>query len=181
LRFVPPGYGVAEGFLNEVFDFDISAPRQTVWEYLTCPANFQKWRPTDKLIENSGNRRSGVGTKNHCMHGKDAIIEEMLDWRPFDYFTVSALLPIPGEPKLVMTREVQEQANGATRSEMQLAKPKLKDMEFVDRLAPTVRENLTKAIETLRRILAEQQTSVTAIDEPQLKPSNERFLIEPLK
>jgi hypothetical protein len=47
---------------------------------------------------------------NRCMHGKDAIIEELLDWRPFDYFTVSTLLPIPGAPKLVMTR-----ASGSAR------------------------------------------------------------------
>jgi uncharacterized protein YndB with AHSA1/START domain len=164
-----------------IFDFDIAAPRQTVWEYLTVPGQFQKWWPTDAVIENSGNGRRGVGTKNHCMHGKDAIIEEMLDWRPFDYITVSALLPIPGAPKLVMTRAVQEQANGATRLEMRLAKPKPKDMAFVDQFAPTFKGNLTKAIETLRRILEEQQTSIAVIDEPPLRPSNERFLTEPVK
>ena len=164
-----------------IFDFDIAAPRQVVWEYLTVPGQFQKWWPTDAVIENSVNGRRGVGTKNHCMHGKDAIIEEMLDWRPFDYITVSALLPIPGAPKLVMTRAVQEQANGTTRLEMRLAKPKPKDMAFVDQFAPTFKENLTKAIETLRRILEELQTAVVAIDEPPLKPSNERFLTEPVK
>lgn len=37
------------------------------------------------------------------MNGKDAIIEEVLDWRPFDYFTVSVQLPIPSAPKIVMT------------------------------------------------------------------------------
>ena len=164
-----------------IFDFDIAAPRQVVWEYLTVPGQFQKWWPTDAVNENSVNGRRGVGTKNHCMHGKDAIIEEMLDWRPFDYITVSALLPIPGAPKLVMTRAVQEQANGTTRLEMRLAKPKPKDMAFVDQFAPTFKENLTKAIETLRRILEELQSAVAAIDEPPLKHSNERFLTEPVK
>ena len=164
-----------------IFDFDIAAPRQVVWEYLTVPGQFQKWWPTDAVNENSVNGRRGVGTKNYCMHGKDAIIEEMLDWRPFDYITVSALLPIPGAPKLVMTRAVQEQANGTTRLEMRLAKPKPKDMAFVDQFAPTFKENLTKAIETLRRILEELQSAVAAIDEPPLKHSNERFLTEPVK
>ena len=164
-----------------IFDFDIAAPRQVVWEYLTVPGQFQKWWPTDAVNENSVNGRRGVGTKNHCMHGKDAIIEEMLDWRPFDYITVSALLPIPGAPKLVMTRAVQEQANGTTRLEMRLAKPKPKDMAFVDQFAPTFKENLTKAIETLRRILEESQSAVAAIDEPPLKHSNEQFLTEPVK
>ena len=164
-----------------IFDFDIAAPRQTVWEYLTVPGQWQKWWPTDGIIEHSGNRRRGVGTTNHCMHGKDAIIEELLDWRPFDYFTVSALLPMPDAPKLVMTRAVQERPNGTTRLEMRLAKPKPKDMAFVDQFAPTFKGNLTKAIETLRRILEERQTSIAVIDEPPLRPSNERFLTEPVQ
>ena len=60
---------------------------------------FEKWWPTDGLVDQSGNRRRGVGTQIHCMHGKDAIIEELLDWRPFDYFTLSALLPMPGDAR----------------------------------------------------------------------------------
>jgi uncharacterized protein DUF2652/polyketide cyclase/dehydrase/lipid transport protein len=164
-----------------ILEFDLAAPRQTVWEYLTVPGQWQKWWPTDGIIEHSGNRRRGVGTTNHCMHGKDAIIEELLDWRPFDYFTVSALLPMPDAPKLVMTRAVQERPNGTTRLEMRLAKPKPKDMAFVDQFAPTFKGNLTKAIETLRRILEERQTSIAVIDEPPLRPSNERFLTEPVK
>ena len=57
---------------------------------------------------NTGNRRRGIGAENHCMHGKAAVVEEVLDWRPFDYFTVSSLLPIPGTPKIVMTRAVED-------------------------------------------------------------------------
>ena len=75
------------------WDFDIAAPRQTVWEHFTVPGQRQKWWPADGIIENSSNRRRGIGTENHCMHGKDAIVEEVLDWRPFHYFTVSTLLP----------------------------------------------------------------------------------------
>ena len=62
-----------------IFEFDIVAPRQTVWEYLTVPDQREKWWPTDAIIEKSGNGRRGVGTENHCMHGKNAIVEEVLD------------------------------------------------------------------------------------------------------
>jgi uncharacterized protein DUF2652/polyketide cyclase/dehydrase/lipid transport protein len=164
-----------------ILEFDIAAPRQAVWEYLTVPAQWQKWWPTDELVENSGNRRRGVGTKVHCMHGKDAIIEELLDWRPFDYFTLSALLPIPGAPKVVMTRAVQERPNGMTHLEMRIAKPKAKDKGFLDQVAPKFVEDVNKGIATLRQLLEGQQTSVAVIDEPPLMPSNERFLTEPLK
>jgi len=163
-----------------VFEFDIAAPRQAVWEYITVPGQWQKWWPADAIIENSSNGRRGVGTKNHCMHGKDAIIEELLDWRPFDYFTVSTLLPMPGAPKVVMTRAVLERPNGTTHLEMRFAKPKPKDIAFVDQIAPKFKEDLTKAIGDLRLML-EGQTSIAVIDEPPLMPSNERFLTEPVK
>jgi hypothetical protein len=59
-------------------------------------------------VENAGNGRRGIGTENHCMHGKDAIVEEVLDWRPSEYLTLSTLLPIPVTPKIVMTRAVED-------------------------------------------------------------------------
>jgi Protein of unknown function (DUF2652)/Polyketide cyclase / dehydrase and lipid transport len=163
------------------WDFDIAAPRQTVWEYITVPGQWQKWWPTDAIIEDSSHGRRGVGTKNHCMHGKDAIIEELLDWRPFDYFTLSILLPMPGAPKIVMTRALQEQPNGATHLEMRVAKPKPKDMAFVDQVGAKFKEDLTRAIEKLRLMMEGRQTSIAVIDEPPLMPSNERFLTEPVK
>jgi uncharacterized protein YndB with AHSA1/START domain len=163
-----------------ILEFDLAAPRQTVWEFLTVPGQWQKWWPTDGLVEHSANRRRGVGTQVHCMHGKDAIIEELLDWRPFDYFTLSALLPMPDAPKIVMTRVVQERPDGTTHLEIRIAKPKPKDAAFLGQIAPKFADDVTKAIGTLRQLL-EEQTSVAVIDEPQLKPSNERFLTEPVK
>jgi len=164
-----------------ILEFDFAAPRQALWEYLTVPAQWQKWWPTDALVEQSGTRRRGVGTQVHCMHGKDAVIEELLDWRPFDYFTLSAQLPIPGAPKVVMTRALEERPNGTTHLEMRIAKPKAKDKAFLDQVAPKFQEDVTKAIATLRQLLEGQQTSVAVIDEPALKFLNERFLTEPVK
>jgi uncharacterized protein YndB with AHSA1/START domain len=164
-----------------ILEFDIAAPRQALWEYLTVPSLWQKWWPTDALVEQSANRRRGVGTQVHCMHGKDAIIEELLDWRPFDYFTLSALLPIPGAPKVVMTRALEERPDGTTHLEMRIAKPKAKDKTFLDQIAPKFAEDVTKGIATLRQLLEGQQTSVAVIDEPALKSSNERFLTQPVK
>ena len=115
------------------------------------------------------------------MHGKDAIIEELLDWRPFDYFTLSVQLPIPGAPKVVMTRALRDLPDGTTHLEMRIAKPKAKDKAFLDQVAPKFAEDVTKGIETLRQLLERQQTSVVVIDEPALKSSSERFLTEPMK
>jgi hypothetical protein len=79
-------------------EFDIAAPRQTKWEYFTVPGQRQKWWPADAIIENSSNKRRGKGTENRCMHGKDAIVEEALDLRPFDYFREHAS-SYPGRPE----------------------------------------------------------------------------------
>ncbi len=164
-----------------IWDFDIAAPRQTVWELFTVPGQRQKWWPADAIIENSSNKRRGTGTVNHCMHGKDAIVEEVLDWRPSDYLTVSTLLPIPDAPKIMLTHAFQDQTNGATRIEMRVAKPKPKDKAFVDQAAAKFKANITKAVGNLRLMLEEPQTPVSMIDEPPLITSSERFLTGAVK
>ena len=163
------------------WDFDIAAPRQTVWEYFTVPGQRQKWWSADAVIENSGSKRRGIGTENHCMHGKDAIVEEVLDWHPSEYFTVNTLLPIPGAPKIMLTHAFQDRPNGATHIEMRVGKPKPKDKAFVDQAGAKFKENITKAIEKLRLMLEEQQTSLSVVDEPALIASRERFLTELVK
>jgi len=164
-----------------IWNFDIAAPRSTVWEYFTVPGQRQKWWPADAIVDMSSNRRRGIGTENHCMHGKDAIIEKVLDWRPVDYFTVSTLLPIPGASNIIMTHAFQDQTDGATRIEMRVAKPKPKDKAFVDAAGAKFKENITKAIGNLQLMLEGRQTSTAVIDEPPLMPSSERFLTEPVK
>jgi hypothetical protein len=110
-----------------------------------------------------------------------AIVEQVLDWRPSDYFTVSTLLPIAGAPKIMMTHGFQDRANGATHIEMRVAKPKPKDQAFVDQAGAKFKENITKAIENLCLMLECQQSSLSVIDEPPLIASSERFLTEPVK
>jgi hypothetical protein len=39
------------------------------------------------MVEKVTKGRRGAGTQNHCTHGKDAIVEDIVDWRPFDYVT----------------------------------------------------------------------------------------------
>src|SRR4029077_5347372 len=97
-----------------VLEFDVAAPRATVWEHFTVPAHRPKWQGSDSLRETVESGRRGLGTKNHCMHGKDAIIEEVLDWRPFDYVTMDTLMPMPGAPKMLVTYAFFESADGGT-------------------------------------------------------------------
>jgi hypothetical protein len=75
------------------------APPQVAWEYVTRPGQRMSWQPwvTQVTVEAAGGRR-GPGSSNHCMHGKDAVVEEILDWRPYDYVTDWTVLDTPGGP-----------------------------------------------------------------------------------
>jgi hypothetical protein len=74
------------------------------------------------IVTAKGNRRA-VGATNHCMHGKDAVVEEVLDWRPFDYYSVNSTMNTPGGPvHFLSTVELEPMVDG-TRIEMRYAAP----------------------------------------------------------
>jgi hypothetical protein len=115
------------------------------------------------------------------MHGKDVIIEETLDWRPVDYFTIGVALPVPGSPRIVMTRALRDGPNGTTHLEMRVAKPKPKDKAFVEGAVGHFAESMKKAIADLRSMVEGKQPAIGEAEEPTLKPSTGRFLSEPVK
>ena len=163
-----------------VIEFDIAAPRQTVWEYFILPGQRPKWRGADEVREMSKSGRRGVGTINHCMHGTHAIIEEVIDWRPFDYLTLTTLLPIPDAPKVLMTYAFSESAGGRTHIEIRVAKPKPKDRAFLEQVGPEFQKNITNEVATLRQMLEGRQEAAAGVEEPVLPVSAERFLTQPL-
>ncbi|QPF83335.1 DUF2652 domain-containing protein [Bradyrhizobium genosp. L] len=163
------------------FAFDIAAPRQAVWEYLTVPGQWRQWWDADDITEDSGKGRRGVGTRNHCAHGKTTNIEETLDWRPVDYLTVSIALPVPGAPRIVVTRALLDGPDGTTRLEVRIAKPKPKDKAFVEGAAAKYGERMTQAIAGLRSMVEGRQAAPGAAEEPMPKLSAGRFLSEPVQ
>ena len=58
------------------------------WELLTAPGKRLLWQVEDIEEAQAGGRRS-TGTASVCIDGRTKIYEEILDWRPFDYFTES--------------------------------------------------------------------------------------------
>jgi uncharacterized protein YndB with AHSA1/START domain len=163
-----------------VLEFDIAAPRPTVWEHFTLPGLRPKWRGADEVRETLESGRRGVGTTNHCMHGPHAIIEEVLDWRPFDYLTISTLLPIPDAPKVILTYAFLESAGGCTHVEIRVAKPKPKDRAFLEKAGAEFQKTITSEIATLR-LMIEGQKEASAVEEPTLPVSAERFLTQPVR
>jgi uncharacterized protein YndB with AHSA1/START domain len=168
-----------------LIEFDIAAPRPIVWEYWTSPGLRPKWRGADEVRETAASGRRGVGTTNHCMHGAHAIIEEVLDWRPFDYLTLTTLLPMPGAPKVLMSYAFSEIADsagaaGGTHIEIRVAKPKPKDQAFLEQVGAEFHKTITSEVATLRRMLEDQKGAPTAVEEPALPVSGERFVTQPV-
>jgi len=103
-------------------------PPQIAWEFLTKPGQRMSWQPwvTEVTVEGAIGGRRGPGSANHCMHGKDAVIEEILDWRPYDYVTDRTILDTPGGPvKVLHTIELEPAASGTT-IHFRFAAPKTK-------------------------------------------------------
>lgn len=64
-----------------------AAPAATLWALLNDPALRNRWEVgADWSVRLRPGGRQGVGSHNHCANSN--FIEEVLDWRPFDYYTV---------------------------------------------------------------------------------------------
>jgi uncharacterized protein YndB with AHSA1/START domain len=70
-------------------EVDLPAAPAIVWDWLTSPAKRVQWQPdTERVDEFPVAGIRGAGTTNHCVHGGGQVVtEEILDWKPFRYFT----------------------------------------------------------------------------------------------
>lgn len=116
-------------------DLRTTAPPQVLWEFVTTPGRRVAWTPgmTGVNIDAPGNRR-GVGATNHCLHGKNASVEELLDWRPYDYYTLRNTVRTPvGPVSFLMTNELEPTPDG-TILHMRAAAPETRLGRLVMRL-----------------------------------------------
>jgi hypothetical protein len=91
-----------EGFSVGV---DLHVPVAIAWEYLTSPEKRLLWQVDNIDQADEGGRRS-TGTSSVCIDGRTKIYEEILDWRPFDYFTERVSLG--GRTSALLTTELRE-------------------------------------------------------------------------
>jgi uncharacterized protein YndB with AHSA1/START domain len=122
-----------------------NVPPQVAWEFLTKPGQRMTWQPwvTQVAVEGATGGRRGPGSSNHCMHGKDAVIEEILDWRPYDYVTDRTILATPDGPLRVLhTIELEPTPTGTT-IHMRFAAPKTKrEMPLMQVIGPAYAQAL---------------------------------------
>jgi uncharacterized protein YndB with AHSA1/START domain len=65
------------------------------WDALTDPKAQMMWKVDVTRIDmrNPGAAR-GVGSTTHCVHGKTKIAQEIVDWKPYSYYTYRERNPI---------------------------------------------------------------------------------------
>lgn len=143
----------------EIVD-EIPAPPPVVWDYVTSPSKRLEWQTDVQRIdqENPGGRQ-GVGTTNHCAHGAGTVLEEIVDWRPFQYLTKRMIGPKPFRPSLLT---VEFRPTGDSATEVRVRVEKLSGWHraaYVLLLKRRIRAQVTKDLESLKALLADHASS----------------------
>jgi len=170
------------------YEVEFDAPRAIVWDWITSPARRIQWQDGATgidVVDGTAGRR-GIGTVNHCIHGKDTIVEEVLDWQPVDYVTVRSQLPQPGVPKLVNSFVLTDLGEDRTKVEMRFARPRsAKDRAIAEQLLPALDTSIQNGLAALRPLIegaaAEARAAASAAaPEPEVPESRARNVREPI-
>jgi hypothetical protein len=94
--------------------------------------------------------------------------------------SLTALLPIPGAPKILFSHMFEDRDDGGAHFEFRIAKPKPKDLPFYERVKPTLEANFTAGFDILRTMVAERAAASAVEDEPPFPVSRQRFVTQPL-
>jgi uncharacterized protein YndB with AHSA1/START domain len=65
---------------------ELPAPPPTTWEWLASPVLRTRWQAGTLDVTTSALRLE-AGVTNHCIHGQDQTLEQILEWRPFEEST----------------------------------------------------------------------------------------------
>jgi uncharacterized protein YndB with AHSA1/START domain len=118
---------IADADLKSEFD----APPSVIWEWLNDPQKRNLWWVSfthwSERLRPDG--RTGPGAINHCNHGVGDMLETVLDWRPFDYYTVEMHIT-PGRFNLTQTTHLEAKPDGGTKLRVyyRLQNPRLRWM-----------------------------------------------------
>jgi uncharacterized protein YndB with AHSA1/START domain/class 3 adenylate cyclase len=168
-----------------IYETVVAAPRPLVWDWITSPARRIQWQygaTGIEMVEGTVGRR-GVGSINHCIHGKDTLVEEVLDWQPIDYVTLRTQMPMPGVPKLVNSFVLSDLGEDRTKVEMRLARPRsAKDRAIAEQLLPMLDFSIDAGLAALRPLIeaAAREADAAATPEPEVPAGHDRNVREPI-
>ena len=147
-------------FTNEV---DIPAEPPLVWDYFTKPEYRKVLFDVEEMeIKEISGGRVDADAVYVCAHGDFEVPQPVLDWKPFDYYTIET--PIPGGASVMITTHLIP-AEGSTR--VQLACGELRGPFLARRKAKgmlkQVRRDTQEKAEELRDIIVSELDSGAAV------------------
>ncbi|HEY3248144.1 MAG TPA: DUF2652 domain-containing protein [bacterium] len=134
-------------------EVDLPAPPAIIWDYITTPAKRAMWQvDTLRIDEASPTGVRGVGTRNHCVHGAFVVDEEILDWKPFRYYTDRSVLPIGS---VIFTAELSVSPDGLHTRVTVRARPEggPEQVAMLEQMLPQIREMYDLGIKALTALL----------------------------
>ena len=139
-----------------VITIPTAVPREILWEWTTSPARRIRWTSgMTEVVEDLANGRRGIGTVNHCAHGKNVTIEEVIDWVPPEYETKRVNTPFRGVPRIVITTELIARGPGQTDLVHRVARPRsLKDRLILQAMEGQFRKAVVRDSATLIELAA---------------------------
>jgi uncharacterized protein YndB with AHSA1/START domain len=148
--------GPEEALLSSTVE--VPAPPQVVWEFVTTPGRRVQWQAgigvTKVEQSNKKGGRRGVGMVSHCMHGEGVSIEEIVDWRPFDYYTDRSAYPEFGI-SFVETMEFEPTTSG-TLVHWRIQRPKsAKEQKVLEQALPQMEQAFNMTNQALRSLAGE--------------------------
>ncbi|MCA1726617.1 MAG: DUF2652 domain-containing protein [Actinobacteria bacterium] len=134
------------------FHADAPASPPVVWTWLTDPAKRERWQADLIRIEQENpDGVPGVGTTNHCVHGEFAVKEEVLDWKPFRYYTERKT--VSGAMRMIVTSELEALPDGGTRVHWRGKLVQPQDAEALRQMAPMMQGVFDQGAVTMARLL----------------------------
>jgi hypothetical protein len=153
-------------------DFPCSPP--VLWEWLNDPHKRNLWMEgtTWTALARPGGR-TGPGATNHCAHGKGASIEQIADWRPFEYFSTETRV---GPMTIKETVFLSTPPNGTTLSHHILIEMPLPRFLIVPITKLVVRRamKIEQCWDRIARLISTQNSPETRL--PDSRPDGHRPL-----
>jgi hypothetical protein len=163
---------------------ELPVPVPIAWEYITLPARRPLWQTeVSEVIESSPDGRRGVGTTNHCMHGKDAVIERILVWQPPNSWLVHSKLPESmGGIDMLLSDELVELPDGSTSVTLVAARAGEMSPDQFAGLRAALQGWMTSLLANLTALMSEvaERMSLDAPAAPVVAASEARYLTSPV-
>ena len=142
----------------ESMECDLPVPPAIAWAYLTDVEKKIRWQHGIDGMTMTGLARGriGVGATQHCAHGKDSTVHDIVDWRPFDYVTWHIRLPMGAIVR--QTAELTPLENGGTHLSLRCAKP-----EGPNPVATALVRAITR-LAMAKKLVSDQRASKAALE-----------------